>query len=109
MWKRALSVLTAVALVGLMASPLPVAADLLEDSFQECSYPPIADALFMRPLGFVGLNLGAVGVGVLLLNPVTIYPTIKEMPVVIRSLVVNPFKWTFLRRLGVCQAIKSGY
>ena len=109
MVKRAHPALAALALVATLGMSLPASADSLEDSFQECNYPKMTDALIMRPVATFGLALGITALGFLTLFPPTTIPTLREWNDVSDTLVVNPIRFIVARPLGTCAGVDRTY
>jgi hypothetical protein len=86
--------------VALLAQPIGAAAATPENSRQD-QVPVFFDALLMRPPGFVamvgGLGLFALGVVV---PPFVLAWQPTAMEKTFNSLVVNPFRFTFVDPLG---------
>ena len=86
--------------IGIFAAPQAQAGATTsgEDSFQECSYPRMTDLLLMRPVGMLGIGLGAVTFG--LTSPFTAIVATGDIPVVFNDLVGKPVGFVFGRPLA---------
>ena len=93
------------AAVGLV--PSHASAVGYEDSLDDCAYPKGFDALVMRPLSFATMLLG--GASLVLLSPIWLPVVNKDTPEFAYMMVVPAAKFAFVRPLGQCVAVSSGY
>ncbi|MFQ5697719.1 MAG: hypothetical protein ACE5IL_05465 [Myxococcota bacterium] len=90
--------LAIVATLGL--APTLASAASFEDSYADCTYPPVFDLILLRPIGFSSL---VVGTGLFIpYSLVAIVATPGGVAGPMKSLVVDPFRFTFRRPLGEC-------
>lgn len=103
MCKFARNLLAGLALVGCLALPFAASAVTYEDSFANCNYPKTFDLVVMRPLSFFALMFGTIFY--VPLAPLAIVTVPEDLPTVTDNLIGKPWRFTFQRRLGECQAI----
>lgn len=84
----------------LLAAALPAAAGNNNNAGTERtnSMPPVADALFMRPLGFLTLAAGVVLV--IPASLITLMTRPQDIAAPIESLIVRPAKYIWVDPLG---------
>lgn len=92
--------LTLVTVVGL--TPATANAIGYEDSLDDCGYPKLFDAAIMRPIGLMGLVMGATGLTFFTLTIIGPAMVNRDYPQVAKLAVVPAAKFTFSRRLGEC-------
>jgi hypothetical protein len=99
--------LTLIAVIAL--TPATASATGYEDSLDDCSYPKIFDALFLRPVGFTALMFGAATLPLSI--PLTLWPATvnKDDGQFVNLMIVPAAKFTFSRRLGECSSGSNGY
>ena len=103
-WKflASLSLVAAVAL-----TPSAASAVGFEDSLDDCAYPPVFDLVVMRPLS--GITLIGGTVLYVPLFPFALATVTEDLDVVAESLILNPARFTFKRRLGECRGVTISY
>ena len=99
------AVLALAAVVGLV--PANARAVGYEDSLDDCAYPKAFDALVMRPISFATMIVGATSL--VALAPLWLPVVNKDTPEFAYMMVVPAAKFAFVRPLGQCVAISSGY
>ena len=98
MRKTARSLLIALSLVAFLGLPQTASAVTYEDSFEDCSYPPLLDLMLMRP---VSLASFAVGTALFVVTtPITLLTATDQVGEVFDDLVSRPGRFTFVRPLG---------
>lgn len=100
-WGRVLS-LVFVFGACVVCLPQRAAATSYEDAMTDCSYPKLFDLLFMRPLGFAALGVGAVLW--VPAAPATLLCSPSDVGYVTDTLIWQPTRFTIGRRLGECRA-----
>ncbi len=98
-------VLALAAAVGIV--PTSAGAVGYEDSLDDCAYPKVLDALIMRPISFATMLVG--GASLVALAPLWLPVVNKDTPQFAYLMVVPAAKFAFVRPLGQCVAVSSGY
>jgi len=93
------------AAVGLV--PAHASAVGYEDSLDDCAYPKAFDALIMRPISFATMLVGAGSL--VALAPIWLPVVNKDTPEFAYMMVVPAANFAFVRPLGQCVAVSSGY
>ncbi len=99
--------LTLVAAIAL--TPASANAVGYEDSLDDCSYPKIFDAAFLRPVGLTAMIGGALGLGLFTVTIIGPGMVNRDYPQFASMMVVPAAKFTFSRRLGECASGSNGY
>ena len=103
MRNKARKLASALALAGCLALPFSAGAVTYEDSFTQCNYPKTFDLMVMRPLSLVTVGFGAILF--VPLAPLALVSVPEDFGTVSDNLIGKPWRFTFDRRLGECQAI----
>lgn len=102
------STFAAVALVAALGLiPSHAGAVGYEDSLDDCAYPKVFDALVMRPLSFATMLVGAGSL--VAFAPIWLPVVNKDTPQFASMMVVPAAQFAFVRPLGQCVAVSSGY
>ncbi len=93
------------AAVGLV--PANAGAVGYEDSLDNCAYPKVFDAIVMRPLSFATMLVG--GASLVAFSPIWLPVVNRDTPEFAYMMVVPAAKFAFVRPLGQCDSVSSGY
>ena len=104
MRNKACSFLATLAFAASVAMPFQANAVTFEDSFENCSYPKLADLILIRPIGISSAILSS-GFFALVAAPLALLTAPTELPMVARKLVAEPWGFVLNRPLGECNSI----
>ena len=108
MRNKARSFLATLALAATVALPFQASAVTFEDSFENCSYPKLADLLIIRPIG-ISSAIVSTGFFGLVAAPLALLTVPTELPTVARKLVAEPWGFVLGRKLGECNSVTVGF
>jgi hypothetical protein len=78
-----------------------------EDSLDSCAYPQGFDVFIMRPLSFTAMIGGA---SLLVIGaPIWASTDARDVGTITHNLVVEPARFTFVRRIGQCNEANDSY
>lgn len=107
MLRFARTLTAALAMVAVLGLSPGAAQAGINDSFDSCDYPKIFDLIVLRPLSLLALTMGT---AIYLAAAPFAYVTVKkDFRSVTESLVYQPARFTFKRRLGECTGVTIAY